>query len=62
MSERQEAHAGGARDLRGLAGGRVQRLLGPVALLLRERGLVDQDVGAFRQDPYGFGGSGVARR
>ena len=51
---------GGARDLAGLAGGGMQCVRGPVPLLFRERGLVDEDVRALGQHAHGFGGRGVA--
>ena len=54
VRQREQAHAGVARDLGGLQRGRVQRLRRAVALLLRERRLVDQHVGAFGEHAHGL--------
>ena len=55
MSEREQRHAGVARHLGRLAGGRVPGLERPLALVLAERGLVDQQVGAGEQHGDGLG-------
>ena len=60
VRQREQPHAGGRGDLGRLARGRMERLLGTVALLLGERRLVDEHVGALGEDPNRLDRRGVA--
>jgi hypothetical protein len=60
MRQREQAHLGVPRQPGRVPGGRVSRLHGAIALLLGERGLVDEQVRPVRGDPHGVGRCGVA--
>src|SRR4051794_21681061 len=60
VGQGEQAHVGLARDLGRLPGGAVARLERAVALLLDERGLVDEDVGAVGSDADHVARRGVA--
>ena len=60
MREREQPHAGVARDLGRLERGRVQRVCGAVALVLEERRLVDEHVRALGEHAHRLDGRGVA--
>ena len=61
VRQREQAHAGVARELGRLQRGRVQRVGGAVALLLGERRLVDEHVGALGEHAHRLDRRGVAR-
>jgi hypothetical protein len=61
MRQGEQPHLGVGRHLRGLPRGAVQRQRGAVGLVVRERRLVDEHVGAMRRDDDGVGRRGVAR-
>ena len=60
MREREQPHVGVARDLGGLARGRMHRLGGAVGLLVGEGRLVDEHVGALGEGANRLGRRGVA--
>ena len=60
VRQREQLHARGGGDLRRLARGRVRRLSRPLALLLAERRLVDEQLGALREVEIGERRRGVA--
>jgi hypothetical protein len=61
VREREHPHLRGLGEGGGSGSGRVQRLVRALALLLRERRLVHQDIGLVRHLEHGRSGRGVAR-
>jgi hypothetical protein len=54
VREREKSHPGAAGELGRARRGRVERLVGPLPLLDRERRLVDEHVGLARDRQHGF--------